>query len=80
MHDACVASQCAGGYPLSCNDGDLCTTDSCDPFAGCEFEPIASCEPAPVPALRPGVHAILAAWLAIVTVLVGSYTTRSRRR
>ncbi len=27
---------CVGGTPLSCNDGIPCTTDSCDPVAGCQ--------------------------------------------
>ena len=31
----CAAGQCLGGTPVSCNDGNPCTTDSCDPVSGC---------------------------------------------
>jgi len=31
--DACVS----GGAPIVCNDGDVCTTDTCNPATGCVF-------------------------------------------
>jgi hypothetical protein len=31
---------CQAGTPLDCDDGDLCTTDSCDPIGGCVFTPV----------------------------------------
>ncbi len=34
-NDACAAGKCAGG-PKTCDDGDVCTTDSCDEKAGCQ--------------------------------------------
>jgi cysteine-rich repeat protein len=35
----CVDGACAGAVPVVCNDADdLCTTDTCDPGAGCRFE------------------------------------------
>jgi len=37
------ASDCQPGEPLVCEDGDLCTTDSCDSVAGCLFTPV-ECE------------------------------------
>ena len=42
---------CQPGDPLICEDGDLCTTDSCDPATGCIFTPVEcppgeSCDPA----------------------------------
>jgi hypothetical protein len=33
--DSCSSGQCVGGLPTDCNDGNLCTDDSCDPIAGC---------------------------------------------
>jgi hypothetical protein len=30
---------CVGGSPLVCNDGDVCTLDSCDRVAGCTVSP-----------------------------------------
>ena len=32
--DKCVGGTCAGN-PLSCNDGQICTQDSCNPLTGC---------------------------------------------
>jgi hypothetical protein len=34
---------CQPGTPLSCDDGDLCTTDACDPLAGCLHTGINGC-------------------------------------
>ncbi len=31
------AGNCVAGTGLSCNDGNLCTDDSCDPTAGCTY-------------------------------------------
>ncbi len=33
--ERCVGGTCQPGPPLDCNDGDPCTTDSCNPTAGC---------------------------------------------
>jgi hypothetical protein len=33
--DACLHGAC-GGVPVSCDDGNPCTTDTCDPLAGCQ--------------------------------------------
>jgi hypothetical protein len=39
--DLCVEGACVGA-PASCNDGDLCTVDQCDPATGrCLFPPTA---------------------------------------
>ena len=35
--DTCSATVCAG-VPVVCNDGSVCTSDSCDPASGCVFE------------------------------------------
>jgi slime mold repeat-containing protein len=58
-NDTCQAGVC-GGTSLVCDDGDPCTTDSCDPTAGCTVQPVtglgaatcllipqASCQPLP---------------------------------
>ena len=33
--DACVAGLCTADTPTSCDDGNPCTNDSCDPNSGC---------------------------------------------
>src|SRR5262249_60467729 len=33
--DACTAGACPGGAALSCDDGNPCTDDVCDPAVGC---------------------------------------------
>ncbi len=35
--DHCHLGECTGGGELSCDDGNLCTDDSCNPLAGCQF-------------------------------------------
>ena len=36
--DACAEGDCVSGIPLDCDDGNGCTTDSCDPDIGCAHE------------------------------------------
>ena len=36
LGDGCAASKCVAGKPVSCNDGNPCTDDSCDAKAGCK--------------------------------------------
>lgn len=38
--DGCIGGSCVGGLPLSCEDSDLCTVDSCDQLVGCVNESI----------------------------------------
>src|SRR5213592_1686886 len=38
--DSCAGGACTAGFPLSCDDGDLCTDDTCEPFGGCVFAPV----------------------------------------
>ncbi|TFH24133.1 MAG: hypothetical protein E4H03_04410 [Myxococcales bacterium] len=33
--DQCVAGSCTGSSPPNCNDGNVCTDDSCSPATGC---------------------------------------------
>ncbi len=35
VNDTCSGGSCAPGAPLDCDDGDACTTDTCDPVSGC---------------------------------------------
>lgn len=37
--DECSGGECLGEESLVCDDGRVCTDDSCDPSAGCQFEP-----------------------------------------
>jgi hypothetical protein len=34
-----ASGQCVSGPPLVCNDGNACTTESCDPATGCQSAP-----------------------------------------
>jgi hypothetical protein len=34
--DTCQDGFCTGGTPLTCDDGNVCTADSCDPASGCQ--------------------------------------------
>ncbi|HEY3354144.1 MAG TPA: RHS repeat-associated core domain-containing protein [Polyangia bacterium] len=38
-HETCHFGVCTAGIPLWCNDLNPCTTDSCDPVAGCQHSP-----------------------------------------
>src|SRR5262249_54793655 len=43
--DACAGGRCVGGPPPNCNDGNVCTDDSCNPATGCVSTPnTAPCE------------------------------------
>jgi hypothetical protein len=37
--ETCQEGLCDGGVPANCNDGNLCTDDSCDPATGCDHVP-----------------------------------------
>ncbi|MBM4344747.1 MAG: hypothetical protein FJ100_15380 [Deltaproteobacteria bacterium] len=37
VNDACAGGKCVAGAALVCDDKNVCTTDSCDPKAGCVF-------------------------------------------
>jgi len=37
IEDMCVGGTCQPGVPVVCNDGNVCTTDTCDPLTGCVF-------------------------------------------
>ncbi len=41
--DVCADGVCVGGVLLSCNDGNLCTDDSCDNLSGCQY--VANSDP-----------------------------------
>ena len=41
--DQCAAGACVGSNPPTCNDNEVCTTDSCEPAVGCVFAPVAPC-------------------------------------
>jgi YD repeat-containing protein len=37
-----AAGTCQAGTPLTCDDGNVCTTDACNPASGCDFVPASS--------------------------------------
>ncbi len=41
--EVCVAGMCLPGVPLVCDDGNACTTDTCDRLTGCHSTPIPGC-------------------------------------
>ena len=38
--EACLNGVCMGGQPITCDDGDDCTADSCDSVMGCNYQNI----------------------------------------
>ena len=43
--ETCVNNQCVDGTPLNCDDGNVCTNDSCDAQTGCQhLNNAASCD------------------------------------
>ena len=36
-NDACTGGACKAGASVTCDDANACTTDSCDPKAGCKY-------------------------------------------
>jgi hypothetical protein len=46
-NETCQGGVCAAGIPLLCNDGNPCTTNSCDPVLGCRSVPVANGFPCP---------------------------------
>lgn len=39
----CVASTCTAGIPRDCDDGNRCTTDTCEPATGCLHQAVPAC-------------------------------------
>ncbi|MFN8544789.1 MAG: S8 family serine peptidase [Candidatus Binatia bacterium] len=37
--ETCQSGTCTAGTPLTCTDGLVCTLDTCDPVAGCQYPP-----------------------------------------
>lgn len=37
-NDTCADGECVGGAPANCDDGDVCTIDTCELLAGCVSE------------------------------------------
>jgi len=43
VNDVCAEGACVSGPELVCDDGDACTTDSCDDTDGCQYEALTPC-------------------------------------
>ena len=41
LHDYCLSGQCSPGVAMSCDDGNPCTDNSCDPQKGCQSTNVA---------------------------------------
>jgi hypothetical protein len=39
--ETCSGGVCTPGPPLVCDDGDMCTTDTCAADTGCQFAPLS---------------------------------------
>ncbi len=37
VNDVCAGGACTSGSPLTCDDGNVCTDDTCLPASGCDF-------------------------------------------
>ena len=46
---ACIGSKCTGSNAKACDDGDPCTTDSCDPAKGCVVTAVPGCGEVQIP-------------------------------
>jgi hypothetical protein len=43
MNDVCAFGVCTPGVKATCDDGDNCTVDSCDPQLGCQHMTVPNC-------------------------------------
>ncbi len=48
--ETCFAGNCWAGAPLNCDDGNVCTTDTCHPLLGCQHSNVAAGAPCGDPA------------------------------
>ncbi len=62
--EQCVVGVCQAATPLSCEDANVCTADSCDPISGCSNTVIPECMTA-VPIMPWTGRAILAFFLVL---------------
>lgn len=44
-NETCQNGACTAGTALNCNDGNACTTDTCNPTGGCQNAPMPGCVP-----------------------------------
>jgi cysteine-rich repeat protein len=78
--ETCQSGLCTAGSPLVCEDGDVCTEDSCDPETGCVNDPILTCENTPVPVpIFPAGGVLLIALLGAALGVGGVAASRSKR-
>jgi cysteine-rich repeat protein len=76
--DRCSGGMCTPGSAVDCNDGNVCTEDSCDSLTGCQNEPIEPCSTA-IPSL-PGGWTPVAVVGFLLIALAYSSQQRLRRR
>jgi hypothetical protein len=43
--ETCQSGICTAGTPLTCEDANVCTSDSCDAVLGCQYPPVANGTP-----------------------------------
>ena len=69
---------CVPGEALDCDDGNVCTADSCSVTGGCLHEPISPCTA--IPALTPSVQLLFAlAWALLGGLALGRRERRNQR-
>ena len=89
--ETCVAAICTAAAPLTCDDANLCTTDTCTEPGGCGFAPVAGCCNVDPDCERKKVHRawtdleqrVLDAWEEMLNEISRSYVSlapRVRRR
>ena len=43
--ETCLGGLCTPGSPLDCDDANVCTADTCDPVAGCQYAAVPDGSP-----------------------------------
>jgi hypothetical protein len=69
---------CTAGLPLTCDDDEVCTSDSCDAFQGCVCDPITTgtCGREDLPSASPAGRLLL----SLLVVGAGAAFLAGRRR
>jgi hypothetical protein len=74
--EQCQSGTCTAGAPLECDDGNVCTAESCDEITGCASVEIPNCNPVDVPSVTPPIQLLIS---LILLVAGGVYIAQRRQ-